>query len=247
MKRGTGEVTATMPPGAVPMTRAMNPDLIAKVDPLPPLPGPFNSHLDIGHVPIAGHIVYSLDPDWITVASGTAATEKTYVEFTGRTAWGQRSNMPFHVTSADWRRRPRAGRHHDGVRRADGRIAIGGRGSSTASCSGVLAAREGISPAIACAWDTVWGHASPSRHQNSYVDISRSVIGRTDRRSARGRFSARLPAQGRRRGLNANVTMSASAGGSAQRVRALRLSVGGLTSGDFHVYGNYRVPAVSAS
>ena len=65
----------------------------------------------IGHVPIAGEIVYSLDPDWITLASGWAATEKTYVEFKGRTAWAQRSQMPFHVTSLDWQESDRrAGR-----------------------------------------------------------------------------------------------------------------------------------------
>src|SRR5262249_4543898 len=101
-KAGAGEITATMPTGVSPMTREMNPDLIAKVDPLPPEQGPFNTHLEIGHVPIAGSIAYSLDPDRIEIASGWAATEKTFVEFKGRTAWGQRSNLPFHVTSADW-------------------------------------------------------------------------------------------------------------------------------------------------
>src|SRR5262249_28920173 len=101
-KRGGGEITAAMPPGVTPMTREMGPDVIATVDPLPPEQGPFNTHLEIGHVPIAGSIAYSLDPDWIQIASGWAATGKTFVEFKGRTAWGQRSNMPFHVTSADW-------------------------------------------------------------------------------------------------------------------------------------------------
>jgi hypothetical protein len=32
--------------------------------------GPFNPQLPIGHVPIAGSIAYSLDPDWITIAPG---------------------------------------------------------------------------------------------------------------------------------------------------------------------------------
>ena len=54
--------------------------------------------------------------------SGWTATEKTYVEFEGRTAWAQRSQIPFHVTSLDWQESDRvlAG-HHDRVRRADRR------------------------------------------------------------------------------------------------------------------------------
>jgi len=84
LKHGGGEVTATMPPGATPMTRRMDPDVIATVDPLPREEGPFNSQLPIGHVPIAGQIAYTLDPEWINIASGWTATEKTYVEFKGR-------------------------------------------------------------------------------------------------------------------------------------------------------------------
>src|SRR4029078_12136539 len=45
LKHGEGRVTASMPPGVAPMTREMQPDLIAKVDPLPPEEGPFNAHL----------------------------------------------------------------------------------------------------------------------------------------------------------------------------------------------------------
>src|SRR6185436_18944671 len=38
-KHGAGEVTATMPPGATPMTRQLRPEAIATVDPLPPESG----------------------------------------------------------------------------------------------------------------------------------------------------------------------------------------------------------------
>ena len=43
------------------MTRRMQPENA----PLPREEGPFNPHLPIGHVPIAGQITYSLDPEWI--------------------------------------------------------------------------------------------------------------------------------------------------------------------------------------
>ena len=88
------------------MTRQPRVESIAKVDPLPAEIGPFNPHLYIGHVPVAGRISYALNPEWITIADGWAATEKTYVDFKGQTAWAQRSAIPFHVTSLDWQSYP---------------------------------------------------------------------------------------------------------------------------------------------
>ena len=58
--------------------------------------------LPLGYLPIAGQIAYTLDPEWITLGQSWAATPKTYVEFEGRTAYGERSRIPFHVTSLDW-------------------------------------------------------------------------------------------------------------------------------------------------
>jgi len=125
LKRGAGEVTATMPPKATPATRRMQPEDVL----LPREEGTFNSHLPIGHIPIAGQIEYSLDPEWIDLARGWAATEKTYVDFKGRTAWAQRSQIPFHVTSLDWQESDRV---LAGIMTAfgapTGAIDIGGRG-----------------------------------------------------------------------------------------------------------------------
>ena len=64
--------------------------------------GPFNARLALGYVPIAGRLDYRLDPQWITLGPSWVATPKTYVEFQGETAYGQRSRIPFHVTSLDW-------------------------------------------------------------------------------------------------------------------------------------------------
>ena len=119
-----------MPPGVdADDARSCAPTRSPTVDPLPREEGPFNSQLPIGHVPIAGQIAYSLDPEWINLASGWAATEKTYVEFKGRTAWAQRSQIPFHVTSLDWLESDRV---LAGIMTAfgapTGAIDIGGRG-----------------------------------------------------------------------------------------------------------------------
>ena len=119
-----------MPPGATPMTRQMPPGRRSrKWIRCRARKGPFNSQLPLGHVPIAGQIAYALDPEWIDIANGWTATEKTYVEFKGRTAWAQRSQIPFHVTSLDWQESDRV---LAGIMTAfgapTGAIDIGGRG-----------------------------------------------------------------------------------------------------------------------
>ena len=63
---------------------------------------------------------YRFDPEWVTIDPSRFATPRTFVSFEGRTAWGERSRIPFHVTSADWQESDRAARrHHDRVRLVD--------------------------------------------------------------------------------------------------------------------------------
>ncbi len=248
-KRGGGEVVATMPPGLEPMTRQVQPGAIAKVDPLPREEGPFNPQLPIGHVPIAGRIAYTLDPEWIAIAHGWAATEKTYVEFTGRTAWAQRSQIPFHVTSLDWQESDRV---LAGIMTAfgapTGAIDIGGRGEF----DGVML--ESFSrPRIEGhfvgdrmrAWDTIWGHGVADLViQNSYVDIKKSVIEQDGSRiDAEGRFSLGYPRKDRGEEINANVRMDGRPLSDLRHAFLLDdYPVNGLTSGEFHIYGPYLGP-----
>jgi hypothetical protein len=248
-KHGSGDITATMPQGVTPMTRQTPPALIAKVDPLPPEQGPFNAHRPIGHVPIAGQIAYSLDPDWITIASGWTATEKTYVDFKGRTAWAHKSQIPFHVTSLDWQESDRV---LAGIMTAfgapTGAIEIGGRGEF----DGVML--ESFSrPRIEGhftgdrmrAWDTVWGHGVADLViENSYVNIKKSTIDLAGSRiDAEGKFSLGYPRKDEGEEINANIRMSKRP--LADLRHAFQLDdypVDGLTSGEFHVYGHYLGP-----
>jgi TamB, inner membrane protein subunit of TAM complex len=249
LKHGQGEVTATMPPGATPMTRQFRPEAIATVDPLPREEGPFNAQLPVGHVPIAGQISYALDPEWIDIASGWAATEKTYVDFTGRTAWAQRSQMPFHVTSLDWQESDRV---LAGIMTAfgasTGAIDIGGRGEF----DGVML--ESFSkPRIEGhfvgdrmrAWDTNWGHGVADLViEDSYVDIKKSVIERDGSRiDAEGKFSLGYPRKDGGEEINANIRMDQRAMADLRHAFVLDdYPVDGLTSGEFHIYGQYLGP-----
>jgi hypothetical protein len=248
-KHGKGEITATMPAGLRPMTREIAADAIASVDPLPREQGPFNSQLALDYLPIAGRISYALGPDAIDIARGWTATEKTYVEFQGRTAWGERSAIPFHVTSLDWAESDRV---LAGIMTAfgapTGLIDIGGRGEFDGTMYGAFSRPriEGhFTGERMRAWDTIWGRAAADLViENSYVTISKSAIeDQGSRIEAEGKFSLGFPRKDRGEEINATIKMT------KRPLKDLRHAfeldpypVDGLTSGEFHVYGNYLGP-----
>ena len=128
--------------------------------------------------------------------------------------------------------RPRARRHHDGVRGADRRIAVAGFGEfdgvmtkavqeashrrclrGRATCARG-ASRWGRGKAGLVDRERLRGHHRRARHRRGFRDprILRAL-------------RARLPAKGRRRGnRRAHSRRPSAAGGSARRVRAVRLS-----------------------
>ena len=249
-KHGAGDITASMPAGSEPMTRELRADRIATVDPLPPEQGPFNSQLPLGHVPIAGQIAYTLAPDWITIGEGSwAATEKTYVSFQGRTAWAERSTLPFHVTSLDWQESDRV---LAGIMTAfgapTGAIDIGGRGGFDGTMYGAFSKPRIEGHFVGDrmrAWDTVWGHGVADLViENSYVDIKDSVIQQGAARiDAAGRFSLGYPRKDAGEEINANIRMARWP--LTDLRHAFQLDdwpVDGKTSGEFHVYGRYEGP-----
>ena len=64
--------------------------------------GPFSPLTPIEPVPVGGEIVYAFGPEWIDIEPSRLATESTLVEVQGRTKYGEESDLPFHVSSADW-------------------------------------------------------------------------------------------------------------------------------------------------
>ena len=102
-RRGEGDLDVTPPPGVTVLGRTVSPARLAAERARPHPWGPFNpSPRILGDVPVGGHLRFTLDPTWITVRPSALATPATYVAFEGRTAYGDRSTIPFHVTSADW-------------------------------------------------------------------------------------------------------------------------------------------------
>ena len=249
-KRGTGQVTAQMPPGLQALPRVPGADRLAAADALPPDYGPFNPQQPLGYLPAAASIGYSLDPEWITIAPGSwAATEKTYVEFAGRTAWSQQSTMPFHVTSLDWLESDRL---LAGIMTAfgapTGLIDIGGRGEFDGTMYGAFS-RPRIEGHFTGdrmrAWSTVWGHASADLViENSYVDIRNSAITEGPSRvEADGRFSLGYPRKDGGEEINANVRLRGRPLGDLRHAFELDdWPVEGSTSGEFRIHGQYQHP-----
>jgi hypothetical protein len=248
-RRGEGEVIATPPAGITPMTRELQPALVAEQAALPPEPGPFDRHAPLGYVPIAGHVAYTLDPEWIVLGRSWVATPKTYVDFEGRTAYGERSRIPFHVTSLDWLESDRL---LAGIMTAfgspTGAVLIGGSGQF----DGVLLLGftkpriEGtFSGERMRAWDTMWGRGTANVViENSYVTVSESVItdGASEIRTD-GKFSLGYPRRDDGEEINARVRITRRP--LADLRHAFELDdypVEGVVSGEYHLYGKYETP-----
>jgi translocation and assembly module TamB len=248
-KRGEGEVTVRPPDGVSVMTRELPVEAAAADAALPPEAGPFNSRAPLGYVPIAGHVVYRLDPEWIVLDRGWAATEKTYVDFTGRTAYGQRSKIPFHVTSTDWQESDRV---LAGIMTVfgspTGAIPISGYGEF----DGVMLNAfnkpriEGVFTGDQMrAWDVVWGRGKADLTiENSYAYVkSATITSGGSEITAEGQFSLGYPRRDRGEEINARVRIARRP--LADLRHAFELDdypVEGFVSGEYHVYGNYETP-----
>jgi hypothetical protein len=248
-KRGHGEVTVQAPEGIQVMTRELPPEAAAAEAALPPEAGPFNPAASFGYLPVAGHIVYALDPEWITLDDSWAATSKTYVEFNGQTAFGVRSRIPFHVTSLDWQESDRV---LAGIMTAfgspTGAIPIGGYGEF----DGVMLNAfnrpriEGLFKGDRIrAWDVVWGHATADFViENSYAFVKNSVVTSGDSEIlADGQFSLGYPRRDGGEEINARVRIKRRPLEDLRHAFELDdYPVAGFVSGEYHVYGGYETP-----
>ncbi|MPY87718.1 MAG: hypothetical protein GEU99_07340 [Luteitalea sp.] len=209
----------------------------------------FDRDRPLGRVPLAGALAYRYSPDWVSFERGELATPSTYVAFAGRTAWGDESSIPFHVTSRDWQESDRL---LAGIMTAAGRpreaIEIGGRGEFDGVLTGAIGRPriEGRFDSYAVrAWDVVWGHTTG----DVVVDDGYATVkgGRVRQNGAtidvNGRFALGLePADGRE-AINARFRVA------GRPIADLRHAFGvddypldGVLSGEFHLYGRYQAP-----
>jgi len=249
LKTGRGETTVTPPAGVRPMTRELPPDLVAAVTSLPEETGPFNPKLSLGYQPFAGRIVYALDPEWIRLDRSWAATERTYVEFEGQTAFGERSRIPFHVTSLDWQESDRL---LAGIMTAfgapTGAVPVGGYGEF----DGVLLDAfkrpriQGKMRGEAMrAWDVVWGSGRADLAiENSYVFVSNATMSSGDGEiRADGQFSLGYPRRDGGDEIDASIRVTRWP--LVDLRHAFNLDdypIEGTVSGEYQLYGKYQTP-----
>ena len=247
--RGTGQVEVRPPAGELVLGRSAPGELTSEEERLGKVWGPFASRLPIARVPIGAELSYTLDPEWVEIAPSRFATRKTYVEFEGRTAWGQNSRIPFHVTSADWLESDRL---LVGIMNAfgsdTGAVDVGGWGEFDGVMTEAFRAPrvEGhFSGERMRAWDVVWGDgAADIVIEHGYVTVENSAIrSGASVIETEGRFSLGYPRKDGGEEINARVRLTDRPIADLRHAFLLDdYPVDGRLSGEFHLYGKFETP-----
>lgn len=248
-RQGDGDVVVTAPAGTSPMGPRLPARAAALAEARALDYGPFSNHTPLEPVGIAGHMAYSFDGEAIRLEPSELATEHTHVTFEGATAWGERSKLPFRVTSANWQEGDRllAGLMTafgartmavpiDGVGRFDG-VMLGAFRSPR--IEGRFVGEEIRSFGVT--WGAVDGDFFV---ENAYANVSRAVITEgVSRMEVTGQFSLGYPRRDGGEEIDARVRVTNR--GVKDFLAAFDLEdydVDGIVSGDFHLYGKYTQP-----
>jgi hypothetical protein len=247
--RGEGHLVVTPPPGVTPMPPSLADARAADANhtrhewgPFAPLPLP-------PHLPIAAELTYRYTPDEVIVEQGRFATERTHVTFSGTTEYGERSRLPFHVTSGDWQESDQvlAGIISD-FGSPTGAVEFGGRGEFEGVMTGAFRSPrvEGLFTGEDLrAFDTLWGDGSAHIVvENRYVNVRDGVVRRGESEiRADGLFSLGYPRADRGEQINARVRVARRDLDSLRHAFGIDVyPVSGLLSGEFHLTGEYQRP-----
>jgi len=211
--------------------------------------GPFSSHTPVAPVPVAGDVTYAFDPEAIRFEPSRVFTPDAYIAFEGATAYGERSKMPFRVTSRNWQE---SDRFLAGIMTAFGAptraIPIDGVGRFDGVMLGAFRRPriEGrFTGSEIRAWDVNWGDVDGDFVvENSYANVSRAVIrSGQSRMDVTGQFSLGYPRADGGEQIDARVRVTGRAVADFREAFDLQdYDVDGTLSGDFHVYGEYERP-----
>jgi hypothetical protein len=251
----TGEVSVSPPAGTALMTRSMPLEELRGRAPRNQKPGEFSPHLPKGPVPIGGTLSYSLGRQWIDIGPSRIATPTTYVEVEGRTAYGERSRMPFHVSSSDWQ---------DSDRLFAGMLTVFGNQTRVIPVDGygtfdgvMLDAfrRPRIEGRFAGenirAFDVTWGAVTGDAViENAYADVKDVVVSTPDGSAIHvtGRFSLGYPRSDGGEQINAQIRVIRRPVADLKHAFDIDdYDVDGTLSGDFTITGEYERPVGSGT
>lgn len=250
-RRGSGTIRARPPDGVRPMGRAVTAVHAAEAEARARDQTPFSDHTPLAPVPIEGEIAYAIDGPTVTIPSGYAATEDTFVSFDGTAALsGADAHLAFHVSSASWQESDRL---LAGLLTAFGAptraIEIDGVGEFDGVMTGAFRRPriEGRFRGSAMqAFDVIWGEVDGEVVvENGYAEVSDAVVTRGESRiDVSGRFSLGYPRADGGEEIDARVRLARRP--VADLLDAFDIEdyrVDGLLSGEVHVYGRYTGPA----
>lgn len=245
----TGTLQVAMPSGLTAATRTLPADAEDRVRRRAATEGPFSPHIALAPLPISGRVVYAYDGHEVRFEPSEAATEESYVAFEGRTAWGQASRMPFHVTSADWQESDRvlAGLMTM-VASPTTPVPVDGVGTFDGVLLGALSAPRiegGFTGEQMRAWNVTWGSLDGQVViENSYAYVTKGVLRETlGRMDVEGKFSLGYPRRDGGEEIDARVR--ATEWPLTDYRTAFELydyPVFGAVNGDVHLYGKYEEP-----
>lgn len=178
-------------------------------------PPPFNPVASLGRTPVGGKLAYHFGSDGLVFDESWAATPTTRVAFRGRTAYGERSNLAFHVTSSDWQASDRLlAAIMTASGSPSGAVEVGGRGTFDGAMTGAFRAPriEGTFDGTGVkAWDVTWGRATGHAViENRYVTVTDGLIrqGADGAIRVTGRFSLGFPREDQGEEINTHVTVA---------------------------------------
>lgn len=246
-RRGSGTATFTSVAGL--QGPQLAPDAAAEARDRYLIEGPFSPHTPLEPVAVAGEVTYSFDPEAIRFEPSRVLTSDTYISFEGATAYGERSKLPFRVTSRNWQE---SDRFLAGIMTAFGApthaIPIDGVGKFDGVMLGAFRRPriEGrFTGSEMLAWDVNWGEVDGDFVvENSYANISRAVILKDrSRMDVTGQFSLGYPRADGGEEIDARIRVSERPLVDLREAFDLQdYDVDGMLSGDFHVYGEYERP-----
>ncbi len=248
-RAGEGAVTFAAPPGVTLQGPQLSSGAAAAARARYLVQGPFSNHTPMAPLAVAGNLTYAFDPEALRFEPSQVFTEDTYVAFEGATAYGERSKIPFRVTTRDWQE---SDRMLAGIMTAFGAttkaIPIDGVGRFEGVLLGAFR-RPRIEGRLVGqemrAWDVNWGEIDGDfMVENSYANVSRAVIrSGLSRMDVTGQFSLGYPRADGGEEIDARIRITDRELADLREAFDLQdYEVDGRLSGDFHVFGRYEGP-----
>ena len=246
---GSGRLIITPPGGVQMMTGSLAAAREADAEHALHEWGPFAPPPVAAHLPASGDVRFRFDRNLATFEAGQFATEQTRVTFQGTTAWGQKSQVSFHVTSRDWQESDEvlAGILSDfGSPRKP--VTFGGRGEFDGAVTGTFRnprVEGDFTGEDLRAFDALWG--AGQAHvvvENNYVTVSEGTVRRDDSEiRAEGRFSLGYPRDDGGEEINARIRVVRRDMDTLRHAFGIdEYPVSGLLTGEFHLTGEYLRP-----